>query len=390
VIGGLTAVPLAAGTALRAPAAHAEAGTASAFRIPAGLLPGGAFDRFVANRAAQDQFSGNVALVHRGRPVLSRSYGMADKQKGVANRADTIVNLASITKVLTALAVARLVQDGRVSFHEKLGAYLDGFPAEVAATVTVHQLLTHTSGMGDYSRSPEFPAGLREWDSAAATMAGVMDIIRRSPLQFSPGARFGYSNSGFFVLGALVERVSGQSYFDYVHRHVFAPAGMTDAGFYTRPQVLANERIAHPYMTGASGTRTDFTTSEYFGFIGGPADGAYATATDLSRLAMRLCGGGVLLPAFTRLVTAGKVALSPDERPPEPSRSRSYGYGFRASIVGDHSIFGHSGSGAGKATNLDIVPGPDWVVVVLSNYDTSIDPIVRLARQLITDRRETE
>jgi CubicO group peptidase (beta-lactamase class C family) len=98
----------------------------------------------------------------------------------------------------------------------------------------------------------------------------------------------------------------------------------------------------------------------------------------------------VLLPAFTRLVTAGKVALSPDERPPEPSRSRSYGYGFRASIVGDHSIFGHSGSGAGKATNLDIVPGPDWVVVVLSNYDTSIDPIVRLARQLITDRRETE
>jgi CubicO group peptidase (beta-lactamase class C family) len=287
------------------------------------------------------------------------------------------------------VAIARLVQDGQIAFHERLGTYLDGFPPEIAGT-TVHQLLTHTSGMGDYSKSPEFPAGLRTWDSAAATMAGVMDIIRRSPLLFAPGARYGYSNSGFFVLGALIEQVTGESYFDHIRRRVFGPAGMTSADFYTEPQVLADRRIAHPYATQRSGGRTDFTASEFFGFIGGPADGAYASAGDLHRFATRLRDGRLLLPAFTRLVTAGKIALSPAEPPAESSRTRSYGYGFRASIVGERSIYGHSGSGAGKATNLDIVAEPDWVVIVLSNYDTSIEPIVRLARQLIAGTEETD
>jgi CubicO group peptidase (beta-lactamase class C family) len=376
VLGGVTAVPLAAAvTALES----APEPAAAARRVPADLRPGGAFDRFVADLAGRDQFAGNVATFHSGRPVLARSYGTAGP--GSPHRPGTVFNLASLTKVFTGLAVARLVQDGRAAFHTPLAAYLDGFPAGI----TVHQLLTHTSGLGDYSRSPGFAAGLGQWNSAAASMAGVVDLIRREPSQFPPGTRFGYSNSGFFVLGALVERVTGEPFADAVRRMVFTPAGMTDAAFHTRPEVLANARIARPYATAPGGGRTDFTASPYFGFVGGPADGAYATVADLARFAARLRAGGVLLPAFTRLVTTGKIAQSPDDSPPEPSRVRAYGYGWRTSIVGTHAVFGHSGSGPGRATNLDIFPDADWVVVVLSNYDTGVAPIVRLARQLITE-----
>jgi CubicO group peptidase (beta-lactamase class C family) len=135
-----------------------------------------------------------------------------------------------------------------------------------------------------------------------------------------------------------------------------------------------------------SGGRVDFTTSRYFGFVGGPADGAYSTAADLLGFAGALRAGRLLDPSFTALVTGGKVALSPADNPPEPDRNRFYGYGYRVSIVNDQYVFGHSGNGAGRATNVDVYPDLDWVAVVLSNYDTSVSPVVQLERQLISQQ----
>jgi CubicO group peptidase (beta-lactamase class C family) len=153
VLGMLGAAPLAAGGLLAVPAtAEARAGSAGHNPVPPELLPGGTLDKLIAQRAAADQYSGTVLLLHDGHPVLSRSYGMADKQLSIGNGPETIFALGSITKLFTGIAIAQLVQQGKVAYHEKLGAYLDGFPAEVAGTVTVHQLLTHTAGMGDVYR----------------------------------------------------------------------------------------------------------------------------------------------------------------------------------------------------------------------------------------------
>jgi CubicO group peptidase (beta-lactamase class C family) len=391
VLGLLGAAPLAASGVLSATgAAHADPPGSGPppGAVPKDLRPGGAFDKFVAQRAAQDQFSGTVLLAHRGRPVLTRSHGMANQQQSIPNRPDTIFNLASVTKSLTAVAVAQLAEQGKLALYEKLGAYLDGFPAKIANQVTVHHLLTHTSGLGDYSQSGEFASGIQQWSSVAEVMDGVMAIIRKTPppRPFRPGHHYAYSNSGFFVLGAIVERVSGQSYFDYVRRQIFAPAGMSRSDFFTKPQVLARDDIARPYATQRSGGRGDFTASPYFGFIGGPADGAYSTVSDLLRLAAALRAGRLLSPAFASLTTSGKVPLSPSDPPVEPERDRFYGYGFRDTAVSGQRVFGHSGSGAGKATNFDVHPDLDWVAVVLSNYDTSVDPIVQLERQLITQQ----
>ncbi|MFD2763501.1 serine hydrolase domain-containing protein [Micromonospora eburnea] len=373
VLGALGAASLA-GTAL-----VAAPGAANAAR-PKDLRPGGAYDRFVAGRAAQDMFSGTVLIAHHGQPVLVRAYGMANKDQSIPNRPDTVFWLASITKTFTALAIAQLVEQGKMAFHDTLGTHLDGFATEVAGTVTVHQLLTHTSGVGRPAVGGGTPPGL-DWNSFDEVMDGTLALIRQAPLQFTPGTRYAYSNDGFFVLGAIVAKVTGQSYFDYIRQHVFSPAGMAHTDFYGRPQVLANNAIARPYSTQRDGTRGDFATSPYAPFSTGPAGGAYSTLSDLLAFARALTAGKLLNPAFVDLITSGKHALPPSE---PPAQVEFYGYGYLNTILNNRRIVGHSGSGPGAANRLDIYPDLNWASIVLSNYDTTINPIIQLERDLIT------
>ena len=338
------------------------------------------YERLVADLAAQDQFSGTVLLARKGRPALVRSYGLADQGRSIANQPDTIFWLASITKCFTALAITQLVQRGTLAFTDTIGAHLTGFPAESAA-VTVHQLLTHTSGVGRPALGSGNPAEL-QWNSFEEVMDGTLDIIRQTPLQFIPGTRYAYSNDGFFVLGAIVAQASGQSYFDYVREHVFRLAGMPTTDFYSGPQVLTDRRIARPYWTQPDGSRIDFAASPYAPFTTGPAGGAYTTASDLLAFARALTAGTLVAPAFTALLTGGKVAL-PASQP--PSQAEFYGYGHLEAIVNNQLVTGNKGGGPGASTRLDVFPGRNWVSIVLSNYDTTINPIVQAARNLITD-----
>jgi CubicO group peptidase (beta-lactamase class C family) len=342
------------------------------------LLPGGRFDQFVAERAAADQFSGLVMLVHRGRPVLTRCHGLANKERNVPNTPDIRFDLASITKGLTAVALTQLVQQGAVAFHQPLGAYLDGFPSDVSRA-TVHQLLTHTAGVGRPGLTNQRPADEDSWDSVDEVWQGMSAYLRTLPSRFTPGSQFSYSNDGYFVLGEIVATVSGLSFYDYVRQHVFTPAGMTKSDFFTKPQATTDDSIALGYATQPGGVRVDATALPGFPYVGGPFTGAYCTARDLLRFATALHGGKLLNPAFTHLVTTGKQAVSPVDLP----QGQFYGYGQVEAISGAHRIVGHSGGGPGRANNLDVFPDAGWVAIVLSNYDTSVRPIVDLARQLI-------
>ncbi|WP_157248008.1 serine hydrolase domain-containing protein [Nonomuraea typhae] len=350
----------------------------SAFAAPE---PGGLrrLERFIADRAGQDLFSGTVLVAHRGRPVLQRSYGMADKEKSLPNGRDTVFDLASITKCCTGVAIAQLAQQGKLAFHEKLGAYLDGFPTGIGDTVTVHQLLTHTSGVGRPPIGSGPPDG--PWDTIESFWDGTAQLIRGLPRRFVPGTRYAYSNDGYFVLGEIVAAVSGQSYYDYVRRSIFAPAGMTRAHFPTRPQMRADPAIARPYATRPSGGRADVSDSPYFPFVGSPARGAYCTAADLLAFQRALRDGTLLDPAYAGLITGGKMVLPPEERPDVTRQSMFYGYGFLSTIVDGRTVTGHSGSGPGAANNLDLFA--DRVAVILGNYDTTVTPIVEQARRLL-------
>jgi len=218
----LGAIPVAAGGVLARPS-HAQAG-AGRQPVPADLLPGGTLDQLIAQTAAADGYSGTVLLLHHGRPVLSRTYGMANQQLSLPNRPDTIFALGSVTKIFTGIAIARLVQQGKLAYHEKLGTYLDGFPAEIAGAVTIHQLLTHTAGMGDVLRDS---GGLiHTWSSEAEVTTRLLELLRAAPLLFAPGTGYAYSNNGYMTLAYVVAAASGQTFYDYVRQHVFRPAGM--------------------------------------------------------------------------------------------------------------------------------------------------------------------
>jgi CubicO group peptidase (beta-lactamase class C family) len=351
-----------AGTALAALPSAAAAAAPKDFR---------SYERLLADLSAQDKFSGTVLLAHRGRPVFTRSYGMANQERSIPNGKDTIFGLASVSKIFTAVAIAQLAQRGKLGFHEPLATYLDGFPAKV----TIHHLLTHTSGLG----RPSFGSGAPPvWQSFEQAMAGTLDIVRATPPQFTPpGVEHVYSNDGFWVLAGVVERVSGQSFFDYARERIFRPAGMPRTDFYGKPQVLANPGIARPYWTQRTGPRADFTASPFCPFTIGPPGGAHSTVSDL--LAFVSSCGKLLNRPFADLITSGKVAL-----PPVDSQTRFYGYGHIDAIVNNQRVYGHSGSGPGMATRLDVFPERDWVSIILGNYDTNIDPVVSAARDLIT------
>ncbi|MDL4816700.1 serine hydrolase domain-containing protein [Actinomadura opuntiae] len=378
-LGLMGAVPLAAGGWLR------TTGTASADG-PAGreLRPGGEFDRFIAQQAAEDRFSGTVLLANRGRTVLSRSYGIADKERSIRNRPGTVFALGSISKVFVGVAVAQLAEAGKIAYDGKLGAYLDGFPAEVADRVTVHQMLTHTSGMGDYHQeNPEYPHLQDTWTSADQVMDGTMALIRKNGLHSTPGTAYLYSNSAFVVLGAIVAKVSGLSYYDYVRRHIFGKAGMTASDFYTRPQGLNDRRIARPYTTTSSGQREDVAGER--DFLGLPDGGAFATAADLMRFTAALNGHRLLGRAYTELITTPKVPLG--TLPPKgdkPAKTAFAGYGPDSTLVNGQRILGHNGGSQGVDTAWYTYPYSGWTTVILCNYDGQTSaPIASLLEKLI-------
>lgn len=381
VLGLLAAVPVAAGTLLPTPAAASAS-------VPGlrDLGPGGPFDRYIAQRAKAGEFAGTVLLAHKGKAVLQRSHGMADVARGRPNGPDTIFALASVGKVMTAVAAVQLVQQGELGLQDKIGIHLDGLPAELADGATVHDLLTHRSGLGDYTRTEVYQRELTRWTSAAEVMSGITAIIKGMPLAYPPGSRSAYSNSGYHLLGEIIAAVSGTPYHDYVRQHVLAAARMSTSDFYTRPQWRDDERMAHPYGNGSDGTPTDLVEGKIF--IGTPGYNVFASAPDLVTFSRALVGEKLLDRAHTALALSGKTASMWSDSPEVPPMPVYGGYGPMNAIVGGHRVLLHNGGAPGQWTFLEIYPDLDVVTVVLSNRDgAAVSPVVDFARRILTGSR---
>lgn len=360
-------------------------GAGAARAEPAGTADGlRAFDQFVREQADSGAFSGSLLLIHRGRPVLARSYGRANDS--ALNGPDTLFAMASVTKLFTAVAVAQLAQAGKLAYGDKLGAHVSGFPAEIADKVSIHHLLTHTSGLGDPFTWPGFPEESATWTTPEQVMAGWTGYIRRSSLAFPPGAGFQYSNAGYHMLGEIVAAVSGQSYYDYVREHVFRAAGMSSTGFYTTPQWKTDPRMAHPYAKGASGEFVDAIDRR--GFIGTPAGDAFSTCADMGRFARALQGETLLNRAFTGITLTGKTPLPPPPGPgPAVPPVGFQCYGPMTQLVNNQWATGHAGGAPGTATEFQMYPDSQWVSVILCNRDYALGvppPVMAKARELIT------
>ena len=370
--GGLGAAGVVAGASLAgAQPGYAEEGRrAGADPVPADTRPGGAYDRYVAKLAADGRFSGVVLLSYRGRTVLSRSYGMADRERGVAHHEGVAFSLSSAGKPFGAVAVLQLAQEGKVRLSDPVGTHLTGLAKDVAEQVTVHHLLSGTSGLDVPDEDVR-----RIFRSRDEVHAYYEQRARQAKLVGVPGVPDTDHEEAEVTLSALiVEAVSGRSYWEYVQENVFARCGMTGSGFFTRPQWLTDAHIAHPYMKLADGSVVDAVRNldksspdpsvpgknPGRAFIDAPGDGGFATAPDLVRFAHALGDGTVLDRPWADVLTAAKTPHGP----------ASFGaYGIPVSIVGGQWMYQRAGGNPGVGANWDIYPDTGWVGVILSNGD---------------------
>lgn len=328
------------------------------------------FATWLRQRAAAGDFSGVVLVAKDRKPILTQADGLADRARQTPNTPDTRFNVASIGKMFTAVAIAQLAQQGRVSFNDPISRYLPGFPAGIGDKITIAELLTHTSGLGDV---------FQRWHPTASPLS-VSQLLRKienEPLQFEPGSRFSYSNSGFVVLGAIIEAVTGQNYYDWVRAHVFEPAGMANTGWYALDQV---PNMAHGYVpVRQAGKPVAFQDAHGAGVGGNPSGGAYSTVGDLLRFAQALLGHKLLSAAMTNTVLSGKV----DTGRPGPGEDK-YAYGFADSRINGVRIVGHNGGTLGYEGQLDIYPDRGYTVVMLTNQDRVLAPALQRSQAILT------
>lgn len=332
---------------------------------------------YLEKLAADDKFSGSVLVARNGKPFFQQAYGMANKNRQIRNRVDTKFNLGSMNKMFTAVAIAQLVEAGKLSFSDTVGKHLAGYPNKaVAEKVTIHQLLTHTSGLGDYLNE-KFYARLDQMK----TVSDLMPLFADDPLSFEPGTSWDYSNAAFAILGLIIEKVSGQNYFAYVKQHVFKRAGMSKTDFYEREQEVPGRAVGYMRVNAAGESDPEAPRRENTSTRpakGSPAGGAYSTVNDMLKFHIALRNNKLMSQKYTEVVTTGKVKVPPGWPMHE------YGYGFTISVVNGKRIVGHGGAGQGVAGKFEMYPELGYTVVVLSNYELpAIMPVVAKTRELI-------
>jgi D-alanyl-D-alanine carboxypeptidase len=232
------------------------------------------------------QFSGVAVVAKNGVPIFQRAYGMADRERGIANNPETAFNLGSINKVFTQIAILQLRDAGKLDLDSTLSKYWPNYPnKEVARKITIRQLMRHTSGIGGNIFDP--PAGGKRND--IRTLSDFLPLFVNEPLKFEPGARNAYSNAGYVVLGLLIERLSGDDYYTYVREHVFTPAGMTRTGSFAVDSLPPNTAIG--YTRGDEDAPLNAPlrpNSRGLPGRGSSAGGGYSTAQDLLRFVQAL------------------------------------------------------------------------------------------------------
>lgn len=300
-------------------------------------------------------FNGYVLVAQHDQPIFSRAYGFADRVRSAPATADTSFRIGSVTKQFTATAILKLEQEGKLAVNDPISKYLPEYPAP-GREITLHQLLTHTSGIPDLLADPEVQAR----EAQRYTPAELLAVFWNKPLEFPAGSRFAYSNSNYDVLGAIIERVSGRPYAQFLAEELFAPAGMTRT--VVGDAEGTGDRAEGYQLDGDKLVATDPID------MSGPyaAGGVRSTAADLVRWHRALSGDAILNAASRAKLYAPAL--------------NDYAYAWVVKTIRGHTAVWHNGGIEGFSTVYWRVPDADLVVVVWSNVlEVSADPIGRAA-----------
>jgi D-alanyl-D-alanine carboxypeptidase len=313
-----------------------------------------AFEARAAELASKDKFAGAVLIARGGKVAIEKSYGLADRENHVSNTTDTRFRLGSMNKMFTATAILQLVGEGRIELAAQVSKYIVGYPnQDVATKVTIRHLLTHTGGTGDIF-TPDYQKHRLE----LLELSDYVKLYGSRGLEFEPGSKWSYSNYGFLLLGAVVERVSGMMYYEYVRRHIFEPAGMRNTDSLPETDNVTKRSIGYMRKNGFQVNNADTLP-----WRGTSAGGGYSTVGDLFRFAQALSSGKLVKGELFAEMTTKQAGGS------QMPSGTGYGFGMMVSDEPQGKRFGHGGGAPGMNGELRVYPRTDTVVVVLSNLD---------------------
>jgi CubicO group peptidase (beta-lactamase class C family) len=308
-------------------------------------------DEILSRMAADETFSGSALIAQDGEVLLSRGYGSADRELGISNTTQTRFRLGSVTKQFTAMAILILQSQGRLNVQDRICRYVEDCPA-AWEDITIHHLLTHTSGITYMVGNP---------GSLPITPAELVALFKESSLDFQPGGRYSYSNCGYWVLGAIIERVSGQSYEDFIQQAIFEPLDMHDSGYDQDASGLAVGYVDQDTAAPAEVIDSSFPYS---------AGALYSTVEDLYRWDQALYTDSLIPRGLLDQMFRPRVVVYPDV-----AGSMAYGYGWQVQDDLGRPLVYHVGAIEGFRAGIFRYPGERITIILLSNQEDSPDTI---------------
>lgn len=312
--------------------------------------PSAAIDAYLRAEMEQAHVPGtSIAVVHKGRLVFARGYGLANVELAVSAAPETVYELLSVGKEFCASAVMLLAEDGKLSIDEKLATYLSDVPP-AWSDVTVRQLLSHTSGIPDYTEMSGWFATIR----LDRTPKDLIDTVASQPLEFTPGTRWHYSNTNYYLLGLIVEKCSGKKYAAFLEERIFRPLAMTSTRMNDLSAIVAHRAAGYHWRNDALENAEPVSPTHKWA-----AGGVISTVLDLAKWEIAL-QEGKLLTAVDRERMCTPVVLANGD-------TAHYGFGNELDLVRDHRVAGHQGGGL--AFNAAHVRFPDdgLAVILLCN-----------------------
>ncbi len=315
--------------------------------------------QFVKNKLIKEHldnlsdFSGSILIAQKDQVIEHRAYGKANIEHDIKNKPDTKFNLASISKLITAIGVLQLVEQGKINATEKVGTYLSDLPEQfIKDSVTIHQLLTHTSGIPPFYDDEFIASDKMQYH----TVKDFLPLFQNDTLSFTPGTSYQYSGSGFVLLGRVIEEVSKMDYYTYVDQHIFKKAGMQHSLAIPTDSIVLNKANGYTCLWG---DQKYYSRNDYYISKASPAGFHYSTTDDLY-LFSKAIRNGILINEESK-----QLLITPKAR----GYNTHIGYGIDIDQRYDEQIIGHSGGWFGIRTELMDFMTSDYTVVVLSNKD---------------------
>jgi D-alanyl-D-alanine carboxypeptidase len=323
-------------------------------------------DAVVASYFKADEPGAAVLVMRDGKPLLRKGYGLADVELGVAIQPEHVFRVGSITKQFTAVAILQLVEQGKISLDDPITKFFPDYPT-AGKTVTVEHLLTHTSGMQSYSSKDDFISLIR----SDLTPQQLIDTFKNDPMLFSPGEGYASGNSTYVILGAMIEKVTGKSYGEYLTSNVFARAGLTHTHYDDPIRIIPN-RVEGYGRNGNAIVKARYVSPT----IPYSAGSILSTVDDLARWTDAVSAGKVVRPDLVQRAWIPYKLTSGEATP--------YGYGWAINDLFGSRVIAHGGRVIGFTAHALWMPEEKVFVAVLSNSEVAQVSRTYLARRLAT------